>query len=320
MKLQIVQIRLEADQIISLTVRDPAGARLPEWSPGAHLALTLPSGLVRQYSLCGALDDLYTYSVAVLKVRDGRGGSMEVHERLRVGDEIEVAGPRNNFVLEPAPHYLFLAGGIGITPIVAMMEAVSGRTSCTYRLLYGARSRAALAFGDRLVPTAAGAVELVAHDEAGLLDITEAMAGSPVGTHVYCCGPPAMLAAVQQISAGFPELVVHFERFTAESSPEAQDGAPTAGDESAFLVELARTGVTVEVAQGQTALEAILVAAPGTPYSCESGFCGTCETKVLAGEVDHRDSLLTDVEQAANGTMMICVSRSKDGTKLTLDL
>ncbi|WP_197382298.1 PDR/VanB family oxidoreductase [Mycolicibacterium mengxianglii] len=316
MKLQVLQIRLEADQIISMTLRDPHGQRLPEWAPGAHLALTLPSGLVRQYSLCGALDDPHTYTVAILKVGDGRGGSREVHEQLRVGDLIEVAPPRNNFALEPAPHYLFLAGGIGITPIVAMMDALRVSPAGSYQLLYGARNRAAMAFTDRLVATGANTVELVAHDEAGLLDIAGAMAASPPGTRVYCCGPPAMLSAVQEISAGFPDLVVHFERFAAE--PQQQPVAPAAG--GPFTVELARTGVTVTVTEDQTVLDAVLAVAPETPYSCESGFCGTCETKVLAGEVDHRDTLLTEAEQAANGTMMICVSRSKDGTKLSLDL
>lgn len=316
MRLQVIQLRLEAEQIISMVLRDPAGARLPEWAPGAHLALTLPSGLVRQYSLCGPLDDPYTYTVAVLKVDEGRGGSREIHEKVRVGDLIEVAEPRNNFALEPAPHYLFLAGGIGITPIVAMIDAVRAAQESTYRLIYGARTRAAFAFTDRLTDTASGSVELRAHDESGVPDIAGAMADCPPGTRVYCCGPAAMLSAVQEIGAGFPDLTVHFERFSADP---AQAPAAT-GEDTSFTVELARTGVTVTVGKDESVLEAVLAVAPDTPYSCESGFCGTCETKVLAGEVDHRDSLLTEAEQVTNCTMMICVSRARNGARLTLDL
>ena len=317
MKLQVIQIRLEADQIISVVLRDPAGDPLPEWAPGAHLALTLPSGLVRQYSLCGDREDRHTYTVAVLKVGDGRGGSREIHERLRVGDLVDVDTPRNNFGLEPAPHYLFVAGGIGITPIIAMIDAVQADHTATYQLLYGARNRAALAFTDRLAALGKATVELIAQDEAGLPDIAAAMATCPPGTRVYCCGPPAMLSTIQQISANFPDLVLHFERFAA--APELEQTVLT-GVDGPFTVELARTGTTVVVGEGETVLDAVLAVAPDTAYSCTSGFCGTCETKVLAGEVDHRDSLLTEGERASNSTMMICVSRSKDRTKLTLDL
>ncbi|MCV7227251.1 PDR/VanB family oxidoreductase [Mycolicibacterium komossense] len=314
MKLQVLALRWEAEDIISVVLRDPSGDRLPPWTPGAHLALTLPSGLVRQYSLCGQRDEPYTYTVAVLKVRDGAGGSREIHERLRVGELIEAGEPRNNFALEPAPGYLFLAGGIGVTPILAMVDSVRADGG-SYRLLYGARSRAAMAFTDRLESTSRGTVELIAADEAGPIDIVTAMAASPAGTRVYCCGPPAMLSAVQQASAEYPELVVHFERFAA-----AAGNAPADRHDGPFEVELAQTGVTVEVGSDQTILDAVLAVAPDTSYSCASGFCGTCETKVLGGRVDHRDDLLTEDEQATNSTMMICVSRSLGGDRLTLDL
>ncbi|MGB3482336.1 MAG: PDR/VanB family oxidoreductase [Mycobacterium sp.] len=322
MKLQVVALRLEADQIISVTLRDPDGNRLPPWEPGAHLSLTLPSGRIRQYSLCGQREDRDSYTVAVLKVGDGRGGSREIHERLRIGELLETGEPRNNFVLEPAPHYLFLAGGIGITPILAMIDALRAAGNHSYQLRYGARTRTAMAFTDRIltagsVADGAGgseAVQLVAHDEAGPVDIAAAMAVSPPGTRVYCCGPPAMLAAVQEISTGFPELTVHFERFSA-AAPET-----SGGDDESFEVELARTGTTVTVSAGQSVLDAVLEVVPDAPYSCTAGFCGTCETKVLAGRVSHRDDLLTADEHASNTSMMICVSRSEGGTKLTLDL
>jgi ferredoxin-NADP reductase len=314
MKLLVVALRLEADHIISMTLRDPDGARLPAWEPGAHLAITLPSGKVRQYSLCGDRHDRYTYTIAILKVAEGRGGSREIHEQVRIGHLLAVGEPRNDFVLEPAPHYLFLAGGIGVTPIVAMIESLRSAGNLDYRVVYGARTRSAMAFTGRLLDGGGARVQLVAQDEAGAVDIAAAMASSPPGTHVYCCGPPAMLAAVQDIAARFPGFSVHIERFAA--APREQPAAV----ETPFEVELARTGVTVTVGPEDTVLDAVLEVAPDTPYSCTAGFCGTCETKVLAGQVDHRDDLLTEDERAANTSMMICVSRVTGGTKLTLDL
>lgn len=314
MRLRVTQLRWEADGVVSVTLRGLAGERLPCWEPGAHVALTLPSGLVRQYSLCGSADDPHSYTVAVLLVGDGRGGSREIHQQVRVGDVLEVGEPRNNFALTDAPRYLFLAGGVGITPILAMIESVCAQPDPTpWRLIYGGRSRSAMAFADRLA-TLDGA-ELVPQDEAGLPDIAAALAASPPGTAVYCCGPPAMLAAVEAACAAHPGLALHTERFAAP----AGDPSPSA-DDGAFDVELVRSGVTVTVPAGSSVLDAVLEVNPGVAYSCAAGFCGTCETKVLAGAVDHRDDLLSADEQQANATMMICVSRSRDGGPLTLDL
>jgi ferredoxin-NADP reductase len=313
-KLRVTQLRLEAADIVSVVLRSPTGERLPTWTPGAHVAVTLPSGLVRQYSLCGPADDPDSYTIAVLLVGDGRGGSREVHQRIRIGEVLEVGEPRNNFGLTDAPRYLFLAGGVGITPILAMIESLRQQTdSPPWRLIYGGRSRDAMAFVDRL-HTLDG-VELFPQDQVGLPDIAGALAGSPPGTAVYCCGPPAMIAAVQDACARHPELTLHVERFTAA----AGDVPPPVGD-GAFDVELVRSGVTVTVADGTSVLDAVLEVNPDTPFSCAAGFCGTCETKVLAGEVDHRDDLLSDDERQSNTTMMICVSRSRGGGKLTLDL
>jgi len=317
MKLQVFQLRLEADDIVSVVLRDPSGAPLPAWSPGAHIALTLPSGVVRQYSLCGPPGEHDTYTVAVLRVHDGRGGSQEVHDRLRPGMVIEVGEPRNDFELQPAPHYLFVAGGIGITPILSMTEHLRARLipPDSMRVIYGARSRSAMAFTDRLhSPNAGYHVEVVPQDEDGLPDIAAAVAAVPAGTALYCCGPPAMLAAVTEIAATRPDVTLHIERFTA-SAPSVS--AP--GDDQEFEVELVRSGVTVTVPAGKSVLDAVLEVAPDTPFSCTSGFCGTCETKIIAGSVDHRDEMLTEAERAANRTMMICVSRA-NGAKLTLDL
>ena len=314
MRLRVTQLRLEADAVISVELRSPTGERLPGWSAGAHVPVTLPSGTVRQYSLCGAADDPHSYTIAVLKVEDGRGGSREVHDRLRLGDVLDVGEPRNDFALVDAPRYLLLAGGIGITPILAMVEALRSRPQPPeVTLLYGGRSRAAMAFTDRLAGF--GGVHLHPQDEVGLPDLERAFADSPAGTAVYCCGPPAMLSAVREIAVRYPDLPLHVEQFTA-----ATPAATAAAEDGAFEVELARTGVTVTVPADQSVLDAVLAVAPDTPFSCTSGFCGTCETKVLSGQVDHRDDLLSDDERRANASMMICVSRARPGAKLTLDL
>ncbi|CAJ1585886.1 PDR/VanB family oxidoreductase [[Mycobacterium] wendilense] len=318
MKLQLVQLRLEADDIVSLVLRDPSGTELPTWSAGSHVPVTLPSGLVRQYSLCGPQDDRHTYTVAVLRVDRGRGGSREIHDRLRVGDIVEVGQPRNDFGLVPAEHYLFTAGGIGITPILAMLDEVSVRNPppASVRVVYGARSRSAMAFVERLRRLDDIDLQLVAQDTDGLPDFAAAIAASPPGTQMYSCGPPAMLSAVTQLGQERPDISVHIERFSgAEQASSVSDG-----EADDFEVELVRTGITVKVSNDRSVLDAVLEAAPDTPFSCTSGFCGTCETKVLGGEVDHRDELLTDAERAANQTMMICVSRAKAGSRLRLDL
>ncbi|WP_299560983.1 PDR/VanB family oxidoreductase [uncultured Mycolicibacterium sp.] len=312
MELRVTQLRWEADGVVSVTFRRPDGGRLPEWAAGAHVAVTLPSGRVRQYSLCGALDDPYSYTVAVLRVADGRGGSREIHDQLRVGQLLEVGEPKNDFELVAAPRYLFIAGGIGITPILAMMESLrAAGTGAPFRLVYGGRSRASMAFLDRLAGF--DDVQVVAQDTDGMPDLAAAIAASPAGTHVYCCGPAGMLEAVGALVAERPDLELHTERFTAAV-------AAPAGADGAFEVELARSGLTVTVPADRSVLEAVLEVLPDAPYSCMAGFCGSCETKVLAGEVDHRDTLLTEEEHRANATMMICVSRAAGCGKLTLDL
>lgn len=315
MKLRVTQLKWEATGIVSVVLRSPTGDRLPAWAPGAHVAVTLPSGLVRQYSLCGPADDTYSYTIAVLLVGDGRGGSREIHQRLRIGEVLEVGEPRNNFALTDAPRYLFLAGGVGITPILSMIESLREQTDPPpWRLVYGGRDRAAMAFLDRV--QASDGVDVIPQDEAGLPDIAGALADSPPGTAVYCCGPPAMIAAVSEACARHPELALHVERFAAA----AGDIPPTVDGDGAFDVELARSGVTVTVPAGTSVLDAVLDVNPDTAFSCAAGFCGTCETKVLSGEVDHRDELLSEDERRSNATMMICVSRSRGGGRLTLDL
>ncbi|MDX3458376.1 PDR/VanB family oxidoreductase [Streptomyces sp. ME02-8801-2C] len=296
---KVVQLRLE-------------GRELPGWEPGAHLDLLLPSGLVRQYSLCGDPADTSSYTVAARLVPDGRGGSREVHEGLRAGMTVEVRGPRNRFPLTPAPAYVFVAGGIGITPILPMLRAVDAQPGLEWRLLYGGRSRASMPYLAEIEKLGAGTdrVRVVAEDEDGLPDLDALFAGVaaelPEGTAIHCCGPEALMAAVE---ARIPEgAVLRTERFTPRTS---------IGDDQAFEVELRRSGRTLTVSSDSSVLAAVRAELPDTAYSCEQGFCGTCRQRVLAGEIDHRDELLTDAERA--DSMLICVSRARGGP-LVLDL
>ncbi|MGW4588756.1 PDR/VanB family oxidoreductase [Amycolatopsis thermoflava] len=297
--------------VVRLTLRHPAGEPLPEWDPGAHLDLVLGEGLVRQYSLCGDPGDRSVLQVAVLREPDGRGGSAWVHDRLSTGDTVRIRGPRNHFRLVDSPRYLFVAGGIGITPIVPMIARaeVSG---ADWRLVYGGRSRASMAFREELVARYGDRVEIRPQDETGLLDLDELLGAPRDGVAVYCCGPEPLLAAVEQRCAAWPPGSLHVERFSPKAGADA-------GERTTFEVELAASGRIVTVPPDKSILAAVEEAGVSVLSSCQEGTCGTCETPVLDGVPDHRDSLLTDAERAANDTMMICVSRSC-GPRLVLDL
>ncbi|MFB7236939.1 PDR/VanB family oxidoreductase [Streptomyces sp. NPDC056269] len=297
----------EAEGVLGLVLADPAGAELAPWEPGAHLEVTLPSGAVRHYSLCGDPADRSTYRLGVLRERDGRGGSEEVHTAVGAGTILGVRGPFNRFPLVPAERYLFIAGGIGITPLLPMLRSLPPGS---WSLLYGGRSLPGMAYREELA--ALPGVTLVPQDTAGLPDLDGVLAGLPAGTAVYCCGPEGLLRAVEERWSG----PLHTERFGA--APAAAPGAdPGTGD--GFEVELRRSGRTVRVAPDRTLLDAVREVVPGVAYSCEEGFCGTCETKVLAGTPEHHDSVLGEDEKASGTTMMICVGRSRGG-RLVLDL
>ncbi|MEU0466180.1 PDR/VanB family oxidoreductase [Amycolatopsis sp. NPDC006131] len=297
--------------VVRLTLRHPAGEPLPEWEPGAHLDLVLGEGLVRQYSLCGDPADRSVLQVAVLREPDGRGGSAWVHDRLSTGDTVRIRGPRNHFRLVDSPRYLFVAGGIGITPIVPMIARAEA-SGADWRLVYGGRTRASMAFREELVARYGDRVEIRPQDETGLLDL-DALLGSPRDdVAVYCCGPEPLLAAVEQRCAAWPPGSLHVERFSPKAGADA-------GERTTFEVELAASGRTVTVPPDKSILAAVEEAGVSVLSSCQEGTCGTCETPVLDGVPDHRDSLLTESERAANDTMMICVSRSC-GPRLVLDL
>ncbi|MFI7223011.1 PDR/VanB family oxidoreductase [Nonomuraea angiospora] len=300
-----------ADGVVALDLRDPAGAELPAWEPGAHIDLVLGGDRVRQYSLCGDPADRTTWRVAVLREPAGRGGSAYVHEDLHPGTAVLARGPRNHFPLHPAPRYLFVAGGIGITPILPMVRAADA-AGARWHLAYGGRTAGSMAFARDLEAAYADRVELRPQDEHGLLDLDALLARATPGTLVYCCGPAPLLAAVERRCADRPPGTLHVERF------EPKEAADPVRAES-FEVELAVTGVTLTVPPDRSILDVVLEAGVQVLSSCHEGTCGTCETAVLAGAVDHRDSLLTSEERAVNDTMFVCVSRAAC-PKLVLEL
>jgi ferredoxin-NADP reductase len=299
-----------ADDVLGLTLTHPAGELLPAWDPGAHVDLVLRPDLVRQYSLCGDPADRRAWRIAVLREPAGRGGSAFVHERLAVGERVDVAGPRNRFPLLRSPSYLFIAGGVGVTPILPMLAAAE-RAGARWRLVYGGRRLSSMAFRAELGAYGAR-VTTWPQDRCGLLDL-ESLLGTPEPeTLVYCCGPEPLLAAVEERCRAWPAGALHVERFAA-----ARPLSPSAG--TGFAVELRATGRTLTVEPGSSILRAVEEAGVAVLSSCREGTCGTCETDVLDGVPDHRDSVLTDAERAAGDVMMICVSRSLT-PRLVLDL
>ncbi len=301
----------EAEGVVALTLRAVDGAPLPAWTPGAHVDLILGGGVPnRQYSLCGDVDDRGAYRLGVLRDADGGGGSRHVHDRLAAGDVVRVRGPRNNFALAPSPRYLFIAGGIGITPIIPMIAAAEA-AGAQWRLVYGGRTRTSMAFLDELAGHG-DRVSVCPQDETGLLDLATLLGTPEPDTLVYCCGPEPLLAAVEKRCAAWPSRALHLERFAARPL-----SAPVRAE--AFDVELARSGLTLTVPPERSILDVVEAAGVGVLSSCAEGTCGTCETGVLGGAPDHRDSVLTADERAANDCMLICISRSCT-PRLVLDL
>jgi ferredoxin-NADP reductase len=299
-----------ADGVVTLTLREVGDHQLPHWAPGAHLDLMLDDAPTRQYSLCGDPADPHVWRLGILRDPNGRGSSLYVHDHLQIGDTVRLRGPRNNFPLVGSPRYLFIAGGIGITPILPMIAAAEA-SGAEWQLVYGGRQRASMAFLDELAAYG-DRVSVRPQDETGLLDL-EMILGEPrEGTLVYCCGPEPLLAAVEQRCASWPSRSLHVERFTAK--PQAE---PVLAE--AFDVVLEQSGVTLTVPPERSILDVVEEAGVGVLSSCAEGTCGTCETSVLEGTPDHRDSVLTDEERAVNDCMMICVSRSCT-RRLVLDL
>lgn len=315
-RLLVRQARWIAHDVVELRLTRPTGGALPPWEPGAHVELTLPSGLRRPYSLCGDVTDTEAWTVAVHRVPEGRGGSREIHETALVGRELEVRGPVNRFPLGPAPGYLLLAGGIGVTPLVPMARELTAR-GLPWRLVLGARDRSRLVYAEELVALGGDRVRLLPQDEAGLPDLAAELGATPPTYAVYACGPQPMLDAVTTLCrAPEPARSLHLERFTAGDDTSSDQLDASSGE---FEVVLSRSGLRLTVPADRSVLDVVREKLPDVPYSCEEGYCGTCETPVTAGLPDHRDTVIEPSERPTATTMMICVSRC-DSPVLELDL
>jgi ferredoxin-NADP reductase len=310
--LLVRSLSVESDGVLAVELVDPEGRELPSWEPGAHLDVHLRDGLSRQFSLSGDPHDRFRYRLGVLRETSGRGGSAYVHDVLRPGDHVGYVGPRNHFRLEPSPAYAFVAGGIGITPILPMLARAEAE-GAAWTLVYGGRTAASMAFTSQVLAYGER-VTLHPQDSHGLLDL-DVLLGTPrEGTLVYCCGPEPLLRAVEERMSGWPADSLHVERFAAPAQP-ARDVAR----EHAVEVVLAESGITVTVGPGTSILQAVLDAGVDVLHDCQEGICGSCETKVIEGEVDHRDYVLTAREKEAGECMMLCVSRAC-GRRLVLGL
>ena len=311
MALRVTRADRIADGIHLFELRDAAGRELPPFTAGAHIAIRAPNGLLRKYSLCNDPAERDRYQVAIKREANGRGGSANLIDAVKTGDELLIAPPVNDFALPPrAQDFLFIAGGIGITPMIAMIREVQ-RQGKRFRLYYCTRSPETTAFlGELSAPEFAGLVTI--HHDQG--DVARALDLKPILTerknreHLYCCGPRPLMEAVRKMTDHWSPTAVHFEAFS-----EAETHKP---DDEPFRVRLARSGKVVEVPVTKTILEVLRDNGLDVPSSCETGTCGTCRTKMLAGEADHRDLVLAEHERA--DTVMICVSRARSD-EITLD-
>jgi len=310
--IKVAARRREALDIDSFELASLDGSALPPFSAGAHIDVEVAPGLIRQYSLCNDPSERHRYQIAVLRNPDSRGGSRAVHERFHPGATIGISAPKNHFALLPAPRYLLLAGGIGVTPILCMAERLA-REGAEFTMHYCARGPERVAFLDRI-----GRPHLVSRvhvhfDAGGPLDLAAMVREAGADAHLYVCGPAgfieACVAAAQ--AQGWDDSRIHFEYFAAPA-------AATAGDQ-AFEIRLASSGRLLTVPADRTALEVLFEHGIDIPVSCEQGVCGTCVTRVLGGVPEHRDHFLTDEEHAANDQFTPCCSRARGGT-LTLDL
>jgi ferredoxin-NADP reductase len=301
---------LASDNVVTIEVEPARDDLFPPWQPGSHVDLFLPNGLCRQYSLCGRPEDRRAWRFGIARDEASRGGSAYIHDRLTSGDVLTLRGPRNNFPFVEARRYRFIAGGIGITPLLPMCRLAS-ELGLPWALHYGARRRSAMAFVEEF-KSHSDHVVLVPLDENGLLDLDAILDQLEEGDAVYCCGPNALIDAVQRRFDAGLKGALHVERFTPIEIARV-------GTEAGFTVICKKSNVTVEVGPNETILDALERVGLRLPFSCREGTCGTCETRILAGRPDHRDSVLSPTERLSGETMTICVSRSQDPV-LVLDI
>lgn len=306
------EVRRECDDVLTLSLIDSAGEDLPVWEAGAHIDIHLPGDMIRQYSLHSDPGDRSRYEVAVLRDPNSRGGSQYIHNEVKKGETLTTSHPRNNFPLKPADEYLFIAGGIGITPMLPMIRTAESQQR-PHRLIYAGRSRTKMAFVEQLGDQ--DNVQFCVSDEGTRMNVDDLLDSHlGPGVHIYSCGPQRLLEALTsrtgELRLSKQLHVEHFSGTAVELDPNA---------EVAFEVELSRSGKTLTVAPDQTILDAVLACGIKASNSCAEGVCGSCETTVLEGEVDHRDQILDEDEQAENDVMMICCSRARSA-RLVLDL
>ena len=325
--LKVADLVAEAKDIVAIELRGVDDEPLPAFTPGAHLEFTLPNGLVRHYSLSNDNRERDRYVVAVLRVPDSRGGSLCMHRDLAVGDLLTVS-VHNNFELDPnAVSYVFIAGGIGVTPIMAMVRWCVAHER-PWRLVYSTRNRPRTAFYETLRQLDNGRITWHFDEESSghYLDMGAVLDALTDADQVYCCGPRPLMNSVRAAALERLNRVVKFESFVAPNSELAagDDGvaASAVAEDSAdraFTIILKRSGTQLDVPVGKSVLEVLEDNGFSVPFSCREGQCGTCMQRVVDGIPDHRDYVLSDAERAANDCMQICVSRALTST-LTLDL
>jgi cytochrome P450/ferredoxin-NADP reductase len=311
-KVTLSDILQEADNIIRVKIKHPSGKPLPKWSAGSHLDLIV-GDYNRKYSLCGNMCDQHHYEIAILKEDDGRGGSNFFHHTLKSGDMVQIVGPKNHFRLdESADHYILIAGGIGITPIIAMADRLK-ELNKKYTIHYTGRSLSKMAFVERLKRDHNVNLALYLKDEDLRMKLDQITDSLQVGQQIYACGPDSLLNELDELSTSWLEGTLHCEHFNAVTSKLNPD------NEHAFEVELMDSGITVNVNADETILDALLAVGIDVPYDCKEGICGTCEVDVFEGKIDHRDQVLTNTEKQKANRMMTCCSRaSENKLKLTL--
>lgn len=316
LSVRVARKSIEAEDICSLELVSADGAPLPAFAAGSHIDVQLPGGPTRQYSLCNDPAETHRYLIAVLRDARSRGGSAAVHERVKVGDTLVISAPKNHFALaHDASSHLLLAGGIGVTPLLCMAERLA-HAGADFEMHYCTRSPARTAFRQRIA-VAPFASRVAFHFDDGeaaqKLDIAALLAAPRAGQHLYVCGPKGFMDAVlgSARAQGWPQAQIHYEFFGADAAPAAGDGG--------FEVMLASSGRVIKVAPDRSVVQALAEAGVSVATSCEQGVCGTCLTRVIEGEPDHRDLYLTPQEQAANDQFLPCCSRAKSA-RLVLDL